>query len=784
MSPYTGQNRWARLKRASPQELAVRGQQEMAKRWDYLLARAGKRFDVRSPAGAKRGLFFFSSGELEAILSELATRFPRRAEEIQDAGTAIRSHRFNLLGYENLEYGPAIDWHLDLIHRRRAPLKPWFKIRYLDFDEVGDSKITWELNRHQFLPTLAKAYRLTSDSRYAEELFRLWYDWRQANPYPLGINWASSLEVAFRSLSWIWVDHLLEGTGIRPASFDEDLLGSLALHGRHIEKYLSSYFSPNTHLLGEGVALFFLGTLYPAIPQAPRWKKRGWQIVEEQAARQVRPDGMHFEQSLHYHVYALDFFLHARILAAKNGISVPARFDDAMVRMLEVLATLGQAGTLPHFGDDDGGRLFDPARHRVEHLLDPLPTGAILFARGDFKSAAPLCEETLWLLGEKGVASFDSLPAETREPAAALSSSGIYVLADPRVPQQLVVDAGSLGAGRAGHGHADALSVQLSVGRREFLSDPGTFSYVSADIDRNRFRGTGAHNTLRIDGADQAEADGPFGWSALPRVGVETWQNTATFSLLVGQACYQRQSPAAVHERTIFHLKPLFWLVRDVVRGRGEHTLEILWHLRPGLDIKAVSPGSFLVRDRDGDESLALLSAEDHRDESSIETDDWSPGYGKRVNSRRIQIRRRAGLPAEFVTILVPARAVDADCGRLARIDSPGNRAPLHGYTYSAAECSHYFFFNDSGLEWSAGVWTSDARFLYCALGPTGELLRWIVSRGTFLRYDGSPLVRDGQRVEWREWRKPSAARAETSAEADKALLGPMSEKTNKAGDR
>jgi len=29
--------------------------------------------------------------------------------------------------------------------------------------------------------------------------------------YPLGINWASSLEVGFRSLSWLWVRHLCEG---------------------------------------------------------------------------------------------------------------------------------------------------------------------------------------------------------------------------------------------------------------------------------------------------------------------------------------------------------------------------------------------------------------------------------------------------------------------------------------------------------------------------------------------------------------------------------------------
>src|SRR5205807_1437892 len=83
-------------------------------------------------------------------------------------------------------------------------------------------------------------------------------------------------------------------------------------------------FSPNTHLLGEAVALFFLGTLFPDLPHAARWKQRGWQVILEAARKQVRADGFYFEQSTYYHVYALDFFLHARILAALNGVAKPA----------------------------------------------------------------------------------------------------------------------------------------------------------------------------------------------------------------------------------------------------------------------------------------------------------------------------------------------------------------------------------------------------------------------------------------------------------------------------
>src|SRR5262249_54280919 len=151
---------------------------------------------------------------------------------------------------------------------------------------------------------------------------------------PVGINWASSLEVAFRSLSWIWMYELLDGTPALPRGFRAEWLRAQALNGRHIERYLSTYFSPNTHLLGEALALLFLGTLCPELAPAERWKSLGWEIVLQEARRQVTPDGFHFERSTCYHVYALDFFLHAAILAGLNDFTLPAEFENTLERML------------------------------------------------------------------------------------------------------------------------------------------------------------------------------------------------------------------------------------------------------------------------------------------------------------------------------------------------------------------------------------------------------------------------------------------------------------------
>src|SRR5690242_15545433 len=233
----------------SRDEIRVRATQEISKRWDFARSRVGLGVPVRGAAEPFRGggRFFFQREEVDGILSWLRKNLPETTEQIIKQADQILAHRFDLLGYESVDYGREIDWHRDAVHGQIAPRRPWYRVKYLEFNKVGDHKITWELNRHQHLVALAKAYRLTGDKRYSAELFQQWYGWRNQNPYPVGINWASSLEVSFRSLSWLWVWHLVEGCKDTPSKFCEDVHEALIQNARHIERYLSTYFAPNTH---------------------------------------------------------------------------------------------------------------------------------------------------------------------------------------------------------------------------------------------------------------------------------------------------------------------------------------------------------------------------------------------------------------------------------------------------------------------------------------------------------------------------------------------------------
>lgn len=569
-----------RLLQMSPAEIATRAQQAYSKR--------------RSSPPACR-----------LTPSSRTLAFPDPPPYSLDQAAKICKHRFDLLGYKDLDFGTSVDWHLDPVHGKRAPRKPWYRIPFLDFDQIGDHKIIWELNRHQHLVTLAQA-------GFRDEILAQWSHWQSENPYPIGINWASTLEVAFRALSWLWVRHFI-------GDFHDDLLPALHLHGWYIERFLSTYYSPNTHLLGEGVALFAIGLLCPQIAEAPRWQARGWSIVLKQAETQVRPDGFHFEQSVYYHIYALDFFRFARDLAARNGLAIPQSFDDIIAKMTEALAAISQAGRPPNFGDDDGGRVLgSPVR-----LLAPSP-------------AQPV--------------------------------GGIYSMTERHA--QLFIDAGPQGAFAAGHGHADALSIQLVTAGRPVLVDPGTFCYVCPE--RDRFRSTAAHNTLQVDGRDQAQPHGPFGWTGMPVTTVDRWQSGDTFDLFAG---HHTGYHPVIHHRSVFGLKSKFWLVRDLVTGPLHHQLEVNWHILDERDI-------------------AILPPAGHKWSRSIERWDWSPVYGKKEPAFVLRFSKETALPAEFAVLLVPGAA-----GTFTQT-APG------AYRYEEPQGSHEFIFGD--------------RFVYRAIGPAG----------------------------------------------------------------
>src|SRR5688572_10661421 len=393
-----------KLKNASFQELRVRAAQRVA----AFSERRGWSSLVKLPENVphtdfSNERFFAGFQNLKQSASLLKSRWPDTAEQIVAQANRICDGRFDLLGLRNLSFGEPIDWHLEPVSGKRIPLEHWSKLDYLDAGVAGDKKITWELNRHQYFMKLGQAYALTGDRRYANTYEKHLESWLDANPPKLGINWASSLEVASRSMSWLWAFHFFKDT-VQPETRNR-ALKFLYLNARHLEPYLSTYFSPNTHPTGEALGLFYLGTLLPEFAEARRWRDLGSRILIDQIPVHVRHDGVYFEQSSYYHRYTTDFYIHFLLLSRANHFTLPGTVEDAVARLLDHLMYITRPdGTTPLFGDDDGGRLAMLDVRAANDFRGTLGTGSMLFDRGDYKFVADgAAEELLWRSEERRV---------------------------------------------------------------------------------------------------------------------------------------------------------------------------------------------------------------------------------------------------------------------------------------------------------------------------------------------------------------------------------------------
>jgi len=539
----------------------------------------------------------------------------RRARPEAENSARCRADRavdgvFDLLGHERVSFGHPIDWHRDPSSGTRAPLRHWSRIAYLDPATVGDYKLLWEVNRHQHFVTLGQAYAYSRDTRYARAFASQLAGWIAANPPRLGVNWASSLEVSYRAISWIWALQLFADA---PELTDELLLTaleSLRVHATHIQRYLSTYYSPNTHLTGEALGLLYLGTAFPSFDAAERWRSTGWDILRDQLFRQVRSDGTYFEQALYYHRYTADIFHHALLLSDANGWPRDETMRERVEKLDEFLVhAVHPDGTVPLVGDDDGGRLMRLDGLRTRDARPTLSTAAAMFGRGDFRClGGNAVEECLWLLGDTGAAALAATPPRApSEGSRGFRDGGFYVLRDGwgMDATWALVDGGAHGWLNCGHAHADALAIEVATRGRTVLTDSGTYRYTGAE--RDQFRATSSHNTATVDGESSSVTSGQFHWRHIARTTVHEWRTPPTADFWRGSHDgYTRLSDPARHQRSILFLHGRYLVVLDTIAAQGAHDWMLHWHLAPDLTMRERAPASVQIADPARTESNLL----------------------------------------------------------------------------------------------------------------------------------------------------------------------------------
>jgi len=550
---------------------------------------------------------------------------PAQRATIAETADGFLDGRFSALGQAWPEGAIAPPyralWRLDPVTGSAWPgaERYCFDIDFRHDGARGDIKYVWEINRLHMLPALAAQFALSGEARYCAAIEAVLQGWHAANPPFGGVAWASGIEVAVRAIN-ILVTLDLMGPALPEAT--RALAGQvLDASTFWLARFPSLYSSANNHLVAELAGAYLIARARGGDGAGPRAR------LLAELERQILPDGAGAEQSPTYAAFTCELVLLCAEAARAAGDPFP---QDAEARLAAFAAHVAWLGPNGRFGDDDEGRVI---------ALGPVRdyAGAVAAAIRAYCGQPEVAERPVGLrtFAQGGLSAWHGA-MNGREVA-------------------LCFDHGPLGyLSIAAHGHADALSLTLSVDGKPVLVDPGTYLYGSGGTWRDWFRSTPAHNTLNIEGRSQSSMAGAFNWSHKARAQLVDRQDAAHWRLTAEHDGYRRAF-GVNHRRAVARAGDTLMVEDRLVGGTGR-VAEIAWQL--AADIAVCIDGSRAICSRDGP-VLVIDFPDGALDLGSGGTlpGGWvSPAFGHKVPAPRLRWRGRVDGAGVITRLSVPAR--------------------------------------------------------------------------------------------------------------------------------
>jgi uncharacterized heparinase superfamily protein len=400
-----------------------------------------------------------------------------------------------------------------------------------------------------------------------------------------------------------WVKWSLRGERLPDACHE-----SLAVQARWLSRRLEFHLLGN-HLLSNAKALLHAGMYYDA-PEAEDWRERGRAILERELTEQVLADGGQFERSPMYHAGTLEDFLDLINLLRAYGEAPPAHWSDCVMRMRRWLTVMTHPdGEIAFFNDAAFG-------------MAPRPADLHAYAmRLGFEPLSPL-----------------------REPLVILEPSG-YVAARAG-PAYLLCDCAPLGPDyQLGHAHADTLSFEMSLNTQRLFVNSGTSRY-GTDSERQRQRGTAAHNTVVVNDRDSSEVWSGFRVGRRARARLQSASQTPERILIAASHDGYRDLPGHNQHTRQWSLTAQALRIDDSLTGAYRRA-EARFHLHPEVSVRAGGAQQLLLCTPAG--SGASMTFE-HADAVDVRPTTWHPFFGVEVASQCVIARFGGGKLTTCVT--------------------------------------------------------------------------------------------------------------------------------------
>lgn len=405
-----------------------------------------------------------------------------------------------------------------------------------------DIRQVWEPARLQHITILLLALAQATDGDDSDRIKDFAKDallkWVEKNPFLAGPHYLSAMECGLRIPVFFYGLKLLSDLSDDEAN---RILRAIYEHAWWVSRRLSLYTSLGNHTVCECVGLIFAGAVFRDVPEGKKWLGKGAALLRQELSHQILDDGGPAEQSLAYHRFVIALYWLAVNFLEKNGFAICADWRPRLELGEQFLAAFRvESGTMPAIGDSDGGCAIGPGLPPARGVAENLPAGVHNF---------PASGYTVVRFGKDAVLTFDH------------GSLGMMPLYN--------------------HGHADALSVTLAVKGKPVFVDPGTYRYNGVPEWRMYFKGTRAHNTVTIDGEDQAVQETGFIWSRPFKAELTRNEKTGERHVLEARHDgYGHLKDAVTHIRKV-SLENSHIIVSDRFEGEGVHEFELNYHLHP-----------------------------------------------------------------------------------------------------------------------------------------------------------------------------------------------------------
>lgn len=379
------------------------------------------------------------------------------------------------------------------------------------------------------------------------ELILKWVDHNTKN----NLAWMG-FNCAIRLINWMKILKDIDVNKLRVEQWEiieSSIFQQFVFNSRNIEHHI-----PGNHILFQYYSEWLISSIFIKWDVQQNQKEIKLNRLLKEFEDEYLDDGLHFELSTHYHLQVTLLGLSLVTQLSNLGITVSKDFLLLLNKATSVLDEFIIGDYYPAIGDGCYNFFHENKYQDIENV-NYLKNKCLTFK--EEKKDQILIDNNFQIC-----------------------TNNLF---------KIIFDVGNIGLNNnPGHGHADLLSIVLGYNNLPIFIDPGTYQYKNSE-ESLALKKSNFHNTVSIDGEDQAKLWGFFRWAYLPT------KIKAKFSenYLEGEYYGYKHLGGVFHKRSITSEVNKI-RIKDSLNGNLGQNIKITFILHPGITIEQKKNSIFI----------------------------------------------------------------------------------------------------------------------------------------------------------------------------------------------